>query len=199
MEIAYRTEEWAPAETRLEEDDNGGCVITFALMPRWLTALPVCMAFVAAGTYLLVSAYVIWTLWSSPFFRAVLGTGVWKPWAAFLIQGLVWVGVAVAFLRSYRLYARIPRSLAVDVVSGMLSSRGEASARWRSWRLDAVTSMRVAPVKSVVPGKVGAEVVVSIRGKMLPLRIRFAARDVGVAERFAEKLRGAVNACSATR
>jgi hypothetical protein len=197
VELAYRTEERAPTETRLEEDDGGGCVVTFKLMPRWVTVLPVVMAFAVAGMYLLVSAYVIWTLWSSPFMRAFFGAGIWKPWAAFLIPGLVWVGIALGILRSYRLYGRVPRSLAVHVGNGTLSVRGEAGARWRSWRLDAVESVRVAAVKSVLPIKAGAEVVVAIRGKMWPLRIRFGARDVGVAERFAEALRRAVDGCRA--
>jgi hypothetical protein len=197
VELAYRMEEVAPTETRLEEDGEGGCALTFKLMPRWLTVLPVITAFAAAGMYLLTSAYVIWTFWTSPFLRTVIGVGTWKPFAAFLIPGLFWVGMAVLILRSYRLHGRVARSLVVHVGNGTLSSRGEASPRWRSWRLEAVESVRVAGVKSVLPVKAGAEVVVSMRGKMFPLRVRFASRDVAVAERFAETLRRAVEGCSA--
>ena len=60
--------------------------------------------------------------------------------------------------------------------------------------MDAIESVRVAKVKSVLPIEAGAEVVVAIRGRMFPLRLRFAARDVDVAGRFAEMLTRATEA-----
>jgi hypothetical protein len=145
--------------------------------------------------YMVGAAYVIWTFTSFLGFNSAATT--WKLWSAFLVPGLVWMGIALGMLRSYRLYGRVPRSLAIHVRRGTLSSRREASARWWSWRLDAVRSVRVAPVKSVVSRKVGVDVVVEIRGRLLPLRFRFAARDVRVAEQFAEALRRVVYGGSA--
>ena len=194
VQLDYRIEERAPRGTRLEECEDRGCSVTFPLSPAWVVLLQPGVAFAISMMYAIAGVHLLWDM-----FRR----GQWYDlevvvfWVIPLV--LLFGGAAVIWTRSYRRYGHCSRSVVVDVIAGTLSVREERKGRWRAWRLDEVEAVLVKPARRVFSTSVGRLLVVSIRGKVIPLQFRFGARDVAVAERFAENLRRGVEWDSAKR